>query len=552
MAGRKIFVGSLPLAITQEILRNEFGRFGQVEDIYIKPNCEPARQWAFVTFATAEQALMAKDASDRILVFPGAENACEVMLAKNQGMFGQGEAHTDASDPSGCGATSAPKKIFVGSLPDGISEDVLRNTYSQYGVIEDVYIKHNCEPGRQWSFISFQTPEQAQHAQQITNGVLMFPGTLKPCEVTMARNQGMFGKDPVGGPLALTPVHAVTPVAGYAVAPMPGHAGAALTKIFVGSLPESVTESVLRAEFSKYGQITDVFMKTGCDNGRNWAFLTFASPEQAATAKSSSDMVLMFPGSERPCEVTWARNQGMYGQGSLDGSVKAPYMPQAVAPMPVAVGYATVTQAHFGGYAAPVAMAPVAYAAPVAFAHVAPLASDGPRKIFVGSLPDNASDAMLRAEYSKYGQVVDVFMKQGCEPGRHWAFVTFAAAHQAHHAKESTDRVLVLPGGSKACEVMLAKNQGKFGKGSEETLGAPTFAAPVAAPMPMLGGFAQPPPPMAPPPAHLTAWRMYYTAGGIAYYHNHSTGVTQWEAPPELQAPAVAPAFLAGVRYAPY
>ena len=58
------------------------------------------------------------------------------------------------------------------------------------------------------------------------------------------------------------------------------------------------------------------------------------------------------------------------------------------------------------------------------------------RKIFVGSLPNNISDPALRAEFSKYGQVEEVFVKPGCESGRQWAFVTFATAEQAQHAKE--------------------------------------------------------------------------------------------------------------------
>merc|ERR1719343_1954873 len=88
----------------------------------------------------------------------------------------------------------------------------------------------------------------------------------------------------------------------------------------------------------------------------------------------------------------------------------------------------------------------------------------GPVKIFVGSLPDSITDMALRAEFSKYGQVTDCFLKQGCETGRQWAFVTFATPEQAQFAKDATDRILTFPGGMKACEVMLAKNQGKCGQ----------------------------------------------------------------------------------------
>merc|ERR1719210_2048642 len=90
MQPKKIFVGSLPQDVTEQTLTNEFSRYGQVIDIHInqKP-CELGRNWAFITFATPEQALYAKDATDRVLIIPGADRACEVMLAKNQGKFGQ-------------------------------------------------------------------------------------------------------------------------------------------------------------------------------------------------------------------------------------------------------------------------------------------------------------------------------------------------------------------------------------------------------------------------------------------------------------------------------
>merc|ERR1719436_2064364 len=91
-------------------------------------------------------------------------------------------------------------------------------------------------------------------------------------------------------------------------------------KIFVGSLPDDIDETTLRAEFSKYGEILEVFIKTGCEPGRQWAFITFASSEQAQYAKQSTDRVLMFAGAQRSCEVTFARNH----VGPLRGAAAPP------------------------------------------------------------------------------------------------------------------------------------------------------------------------------------------------------------------------------------
>mmetsp|Transcript_4667 Transcript_4667/g.10960 ORF Transcript_4667/g.10960 Transcript_4667/m.10960 type:complete len:378 (+) Transcript_4667:91-1224(+) len=376
-----------------------------------------------------------------------------------------------------------PRKVFVGSLPNGISDITLRATFQQYGQIEDVFVKQGCEPGRQWAFVTFATPEQAQFAKESCDRILTFPGMDRPCDVMVAKNQGMFGQQSLDS------------ISTASAPQSPSDAGP--KKIFVGSLPDGIQDSQLRTEFSRYGQVVDTFVKQGCEPGRQWAFVTFSSHQEAQLAKVSTDRILVMPGSNRACEVTLARNQGQFGQD--------PVAPMAAAPMPV---------------------------------------STGPRKIFVGSLPDNISESVLRSEFERYGQVVDVFLKTGCEPGRQWAFVTYGSPEQASLAKESTDRILVLPGADRTCEVMLARNQGMNGTD------------------PLIRGahgmMHQPPPPTTPAPMHLMSpWRCYQTEAGLPYYHNHLTGVTQWERPPEFQAAAAAmmaaavPAIPA-IRYAPY
>lgn len=292
-------------------------------------------------------------------------------------------------------------------------------------------------------------------------------------------------------------------------------------KIFVGSLPSDITDGGLRAEFGKYGMVEETFVKPGCDPGRQWAFVTFATPDQAARAKESCDRILIFPGCDRPCDVMPAKNQGMFGQGNLDGGGGG------------------------GGQGGMYGMQS-SYQAPV---------QQGPRKIFVGSLPDSINEQVLREEFSRYGQIVDVFLKQGCESGRQWAFVTYNSNAEAQSAKDATDRILVVPGADRACEVMLAKNQGKFGQEAMSSGGAPGQAAQ------QLGGFGgggfgdgcaaacggfgggcagfagYPQQQLAPqlaPQLGASQWKTYRTASGLPYYHNHATGQTQWDMPPEL------------------
>lgn len=341
-------MGSLPNNVDDITLRTEFSKYGMVEDVFVKPNCEAGRQWAFVTFQTPDQANSAKDACDRLLHFPGAERPCDVMLAKNQGLFGQeplgghSQGYSQGGAPMGgmqgppMGGMQGPKKIFVGSLPDGCSEMLLRGEFNRYGAIEEVFLKPNCEPGRQWAFVLFADHDQAAAAAAACNGVLQFQGSMQPCEVTLARNQGMFGQNPVdgggGSPQSAPGQYNASSVSS-------GGAGGA-RKIFVGSLPDQISESALRNEFAKFGQIMDVYLKTGCEPGRQWAFLTFAAPQQALIARDSCDRKLVFPGCARACEVTMARNQGMFGQdpthtapGAVGGGSLPPQSPGYQDPM---------------------------------------------------------------------------------------------------------------------------------------------------------------------------------------------------------------------------
>lgn len=78
-------------------------------------------------------------------------------------------------------------------------------------------------------------------------------------------------------------------------------------KLYVGDLPHNVVHELLWTEFSKYGVLGDVFVKPGCEVGRQWAFISFVTMEHAQHAKSMCDRKLWLPGSVRPVSVMFAR-----------------------------------------------------------------------------------------------------------------------------------------------------------------------------------------------------------------------------------------------------
>jgi len=61
--GRKIFVGGLPFQADEQQIREDFGKFGDIEDVYLPADKETGklRGFGFVTFKDPRDA---RDASD--------------------------------------------------------------------------------------------------------------------------------------------------------------------------------------------------------------------------------------------------------------------------------------------------------------------------------------------------------------------------------------------------------------------------------------------------------------------------------------------------------
>jgi len=329
MAGRKLFVGSLPPNIEDYVLVTEFSKYGLVEDVFVKPNCVLGKQWAFVIMDSPEAAMLAKESCHQILRFHGTEHPCDVTFAKS-GLDGGGCA--EASTLMGGGSDNVPRKVFVGSLPLNISDIDLRQEFSKYGIVIDLHVNSKpVEAGRQWAFVTFANGEMAQIAKEATHRLLLFPGSATPCEVSLARHQGMYGKDVVNGgaiPLQQLEDQLAVPSSGP-------------RKVFVGSLPQAITADVLKAEFSRFGDVVEIYINSkAVEPHKQWAFVTFATPEEASLAKDCTDRILVVPGASQPCEVMLAKHQGKIGQdprGARSRRNSLVAVPFGVAPPPPAV-----------------------------------------------------------------------------------------------------------------------------------------------------------------------------------------------------------------------
>jgi len=142
--GSDLVVLGLPWTTTEETMKNYFEQYGEVVMVQVKtdPKSGKSRGFGFVRFA--KSSIQNKLLSMRHFI---DGRWCDVRVPLSK-------AEADASK-----AANISRKIFVGRLPDNITTDDLRNHFSEYGTLTDVFIP---KPFRNFAFVTFGTPDMAQ------------------------------------------------------------------------------------------------------------------------------------------------------------------------------------------------------------------------------------------------------------------------------------------------------------------------------------------------------------------------------------------------------
>lgn len=143
-SGSDLVVLGLPWSTTEDTMRSYFEQYGEVTMVQVKtdPKSGKSRGFGFVRFA--KSSIQNKLLSMRHFI-DGRWCDVRVPLSKAE------SAETKA--------TQLSRKIFVGRLPDNITVDDLRNHFSEYGTLTDVFIP---KPFRNFAFVTFGTSDMAQ------------------------------------------------------------------------------------------------------------------------------------------------------------------------------------------------------------------------------------------------------------------------------------------------------------------------------------------------------------------------------------------------------
>ena len=177
-----------------------------------------------------------------------------------------------------------PVKLFVGGLPQDVSDDEFRQYFAAYGALSDCTIMRDSLNGtsRGFGFVVFESGNCAQQCLGAAPHTLH--GKVVDAKLAVPRDR-MGGAQPVHGvggrPLGGMMVGGR---GGYPQAPPRAGAGDS-GKVFVGGLAHEVTQSDLVDFFSQFGPVSSTMIMTDRATGRSrgFGFVTFADAGAAQT-----------------------------------------------------------------------------------------------------------------------------------------------------------------------------------------------------------------------------------------------------------------------------
>ncbi|XP_043209157.1 TAR DNA-binding protein 43-like isoform X3 [Amphibalanus amphitrite] len=137
-----LIVLGLPWKTTEQELREYFESFGEVLMAQVKkdPKSGQSKGFGFIRFGTFESQM--RVLSQRHMI---DGRWCDVKIPNSRSGEGQ--------------QNQVPCKVFVGRCSDDITQEDLRDYFSQFGEVTDVFIP---KPFRAFSFVTFLDPDIAQ------------------------------------------------------------------------------------------------------------------------------------------------------------------------------------------------------------------------------------------------------------------------------------------------------------------------------------------------------------------------------------------------------
>eukprot|EP01009_Symbiontida_sp_KSa7_P004178 NODE_201_length_1214_cov_270.198283_g160_i0.p1 GENE.NODE_201_length_1214_cov_270.198283_g160_i0~~NODE_201_length_1214_cov_270.198283_g160_i0.p1 ORF type:complete len:391 (+),score=77.34 NODE_201_length_1214_cov_270.198283_g160_i0:24-1175(+) len=260
-----VFVGGVAPDVSEEELRSIFGAYGHIVEVCLK------KGYAFIDYDSVQSARAACAMDGFILGEKTLGVRLNIHSPRTQAPI-QPAVHVITLPPRSAPPVVRPTpptvglsprggdrkskcSVFVGSLAHNITEQDLMAAFGQYGSVTQVCLKHG------YAFIDYTSAESAALACNMDGQEM--GGRAIAVRLNTAANSGSGVK---ASPRAAPPTHP------------PPRSTSGVPPVFVGGLPEGVTEQDIIGVFAAYGHITGIRMK------KTYCFIDYATREAAQAA----------------------------------------------------------------------------------------------------------------------------------------------------------------------------------------------------------------------------------------------------------------------------
>ncbi|KAL8947071.1 MAG: hypothetical protein Q9222_006610 [Ikaeria aurantiellina] len=366
-----IVVRNLPKGTTETRVRQYFKDCGAINNLILAPEgSDGATMTATIEFESQEDALTAQTKDKKDL--NGQE--IEVQI--------------------GSGST-----VFVANFPPTADEKWIKNTFEEFGQIIDIRLpslQHNTH--RRFCYVQFSTAAEAKDATKLDGRIVDRKLRIVAKISDPSRRQNRTGATEEG------------------------------REIYIRNLDWAVTESELKAAFSRYGAIEKTRIPTDVSGrSKGYAFLEFSKKEEATAALAMNDSKLK----HRVITVEVASKAGNKRQAI---TIIDPKIRSTASPSPDV----SMTNGDHSAQASP---------GPTANVEAKPTSEEIRARTFaLLNVPDTVNDARIRALAEPYGPMVKVVLR----PDHQGAILEFKNVGDAGKAALGLDGYEITPGRSLA------------------------------------------------------------------------------------------------------
>jgi len=250
----KVYIGSIPTSYDQAQVREILEPYCADEKTIGSVNVPTDRETGLPRgFAFIE---MEKDAAIKAIAGLSGSEIDGIAIRINEQLSKEELLAKRAAATAEREANEVGTKVYCGNISFETTKEVLEQTFSEYGEVNDVYLPVDTKTGfkRGFAFVRMENEADAQKAIDGLNGVTLEGRTIE-VNVSLPRGQA---------PPKRTRVQ-----------------NEARTKIYVGNLPFDTTTDSLSTIFYNYGTVLDCYLPTDMDSGnsRGFGFVTMLKEE---------------------------------------------------------------------------------------------------------------------------------------------------------------------------------------------------------------------------------------------------------------------------------